>query len=345
MYTVKKDIYIITNDINSKVYIGQTVNPKQRWSQYKCQVRRNPNAQVITRAMDKYGIEHFTMSVLEEKVINYDEREQYWIQKYNSLVPNGYNVAIGGSSSGVGINSPVAKIKDEDTLYELIDEVIQNEIPLTKLSKKYGISFAQLESLNKGLSYRVEGLNYPLRPIKRHSKEKIDQLIYALQYELDKSMADLSKEYGIEKSCVNDINQGRMWHKDYLTYPLRLGKMKKAELIHPQIQQQLMETKIPQKEIAKAFGVSQNIVSEINQGKRAFNKDLTYPLRINNPLFHTTLSPDIVKEIFNLLENSNKSLKEIGEIYEVSASVIAGINSGRTKKYRDESKSYPIRKK
>ena len=75
----KKDIYIIKNDINNKVYIGQTVNPKQRWEQYCSLVKHKPNAQVITKAMKKYGIEHFTMSILETDVVNYDEREKYWI--------------------------------------------------------------------------------------------------------------------------------------------------------------------------------------------------------------------------------------------------------------------------
>lgn len=38
-----KDIYIITNDINNKVYIGQSVNPAHRWEQYKSTVKKKPD--------------------------------------------------------------------------------------------------------------------------------------------------------------------------------------------------------------------------------------------------------------------------------------------------------------
>ena len=36
-----KDIYIIKNKFNSKVYIGQSVNPAHRWEQYRSAVKKN----------------------------------------------------------------------------------------------------------------------------------------------------------------------------------------------------------------------------------------------------------------------------------------------------------------
>ena len=114
-----KDIYIIKNKFNSKVYIGQTVNPTQRWSQYKSAAQKKPEAQLITKAMNKYGFDNFWMEILESGVENYDEREKYWIQYYNSLAPNGYNLAEGGEGTGSGISSPAAAIKEEKILSAL----------------------------------------------------------------------------------------------------------------------------------------------------------------------------------------------------------------------------------
>ena len=37
---MKKDIYIIKNDINDKVYIGKTVDVHQRWAQYHSLVKK-----------------------------------------------------------------------------------------------------------------------------------------------------------------------------------------------------------------------------------------------------------------------------------------------------------------
>ena len=341
----KKDIYIIKNDINDKVYIGQTANPEQRWEQYCSLVKHKPNAQVITKAMKKYGIEHFTMSILESNVINYDEREKYWINYYNSIVPNGYNIAIGGEGIGSGINNPMAKIKSEDVLAELIDEIIQNILPFEILAKKYNISEGQISEINRGKAYYNPELQYPLRQ-SRYTEEKIKQLTYSLKYELDKSLQQIAKEYEIDLSYLNDINQGRAWYRDYINYPIRLGKMKKAEIIHPQIKNLLKNSTLSQKEIAQKFNVSQMTVSEINQGKRGYDKNIEYPIRKN---YHknnkqTTLSPDIIDEICNTILNTNISLKEISKTYEVSYATILNINSGKTIKYRNEKKyKYPLR--
>ena len=44
--------------------------------------------------MRKYGLEVFTLTILEEcSLEELNEREAYYIQTYNSLTPNGYNVS------------------------------------------------------------------------------------------------------------------------------------------------------------------------------------------------------------------------------------------------------------
>lgn len=90
-------IYKIENQINHKVYIGKTshINPQQRWNEHKCD-SRNPdrNHRALYQAMNKYGIENFTFSILEE-TDNPEEREIDYIQQYNSY-HFGYNETLGG---------------------------------------------------------------------------------------------------------------------------------------------------------------------------------------------------------------------------------------------------------
>ena len=45
--------------------------------------------------MRKYGIENFDFSIIGW-FENYNEKERYYIQYYNSLIPNGYNIMEGG---------------------------------------------------------------------------------------------------------------------------------------------------------------------------------------------------------------------------------------------------------
>ena len=75
---MRKDIYIIKNDINKKVYIGQAKNAKTRF-QGHCKPS-SANNEIIGRAINKYGREHFWYEILEHNVENYNEREKYWIK-------------------------------------------------------------------------------------------------------------------------------------------------------------------------------------------------------------------------------------------------------------------------
>ena len=91
-------IYKITNTINSKSYIGQTIqNVKERFYQHcatKCS--KVVSNMAIHRAIKKYGKSNFTVEVIEEiDSANLNDRERYWIKYYNSY-NNGYNSTKGG---------------------------------------------------------------------------------------------------------------------------------------------------------------------------------------------------------------------------------------------------------
>jgi group I intron endonuclease len=90
-------IYKITNIINGKIYIGQTKQkPNHRWSNHKSisnNKKRHKNM-AITSAIGKYGKENFTFEVIDH-AFSYDELnnlEEKYIEKLNTLCPNGYNV-------------------------------------------------------------------------------------------------------------------------------------------------------------------------------------------------------------------------------------------------------------
>lgn len=93
-------IYKITNLINGKIYVGQSIDITDRWKQhiYKA-FNHNERAfdSPIHQAFRKYGKDNFRFEVLEECSANeLDNRERYWIKKLNSLSPNGYNISPGG---------------------------------------------------------------------------------------------------------------------------------------------------------------------------------------------------------------------------------------------------------
>ena len=91
-------IYKISNDINTKVYIGKTERTIEKRFKEHCQAckKRRTEHRPLYFAMNKYGIEHFHIELVEE-TDNPEEREVYWIEQYNSY-HNGYNATLGGDS-------------------------------------------------------------------------------------------------------------------------------------------------------------------------------------------------------------------------------------------------------
>ena len=91
-------IYKIENKINGQIYIGQTVKSvEKRFQQHKNNSNKSYFSQIVLyKAFNKYGIENFKCSEIEE-VPNelLDEREKYWIEYYDSYF-NGYNSTLGG---------------------------------------------------------------------------------------------------------------------------------------------------------------------------------------------------------------------------------------------------------
>lgn len=107
-------IYKIQNKINGKIYIGQSNDIKRRFSEHKYRTPRFRLA--IDWAIVKYGIDNFDFSVIEEcKEEELDEKESYWIKKFNSK-EEGYNFSDGGENNSRGSNNGRAKIKEEDVI-------------------------------------------------------------------------------------------------------------------------------------------------------------------------------------------------------------------------------------
>lgn len=108
-------IYKITNTVNGKVYIGQTIkslNERKRGYWVECKYKKT-NCRLITRAMRKYGFEKFVFSILEDNInsqVELDNRERFYIKKFNSTNRQvGYNMEMGGNS--VGKHSDETKTK------------------------------------------------------------------------------------------------------------------------------------------------------------------------------------------------------------------------------------------
>lgn len=91
------EVYLITNTVNGKLYVGKTVYS----AHYRAQQHRRCGHGILDHAIKKYGWEKFSVRVLyqgtSEREINVVERAM--IAQYNTLKPRGYNLTIGGEGT------------------------------------------------------------------------------------------------------------------------------------------------------------------------------------------------------------------------------------------------------
>ena len=93
------EIYLITNKLNNKKYVGQTIfTTEQRWEGHLKDLYRNRSNSILHKAIKKYGRDSFDVRPIIVNVpeADLDRLETIWIKRLNTLIPNGYNMTAGG---------------------------------------------------------------------------------------------------------------------------------------------------------------------------------------------------------------------------------------------------------
>lgn len=169
-------IYLITNKINNKKYVGQSKDIDRRLKEHLRSAQPEKYSHKDGRdtkmpvhlAMNKYGIDNFSFSILEEcSVMELDDREKYWIKFYDSNdKKKGYNLTSGGKNNIAlsGENHSQAKLTQQqvDNIKLLLKE---NKLSLVEINKLYPfIAKSTLSLINHGKVWKDETESYPLRP-------------------------------------------------------------------------------------------------------------------------------------------------------------------------------------
>lgn len=95
-------IYLMTNLVNGKYYVGQTKNLRIRINQHLCAGRPGKAQFPVSKAIAKYGRESFTFDVIgsASDQPSLDNLEALWITVLSSTVKGyGYNRRLGGGGS------------------------------------------------------------------------------------------------------------------------------------------------------------------------------------------------------------------------------------------------------
>lgn len=157
-------IYKLTNKINNKIYIGQTIhNLNKRLHGHRHNAKRFKYG--ISAAIAKYGFDNFTSEIichcfdLEEL----DKQEKYFIQEYQSNDSKiGYNLTAGGE----GLKNPSAEVKQK------MSNAHKN--PNRKTTKGYKFT----EEQKHNLSVAHLGISPPNKGIPMSEEQRMKLKVY-----------------------------------------------------------------------------------------------------------------------------------------------------------------------
>ena len=148
------EIYKITNKINGKVYIGQTIRPVEyRFNRHMNDALNNILDTHFARAIRKYGSESFTIEQIDsaQSQEELNIKEQYWIRYYDAI-NNGYNET--DAINKCGGNTYQSKTKEEMDIIK--DKIRQTKLgglnPMARKIKRINIQTGEIDVFDTVIS-------------------------------------------------------------------------------------------------------------------------------------------------------------------------------------------------
>lgn len=218
-------IYCFINKINGKKYIGQTINPNQRYKQHKSSAFNKTDKEynsLFHRAIRKYGWNNFDYKILQtaKTIEELNRLEIFYIANLNSQTPKGYNIESGGKNFSriwseeekVKLSNSHASLSEEEIIY-LRKAYLNKESP----SKIYNAIYKEKMHYNSFLNI-WSGRRYKhIMPEVFNNRSHIkatSEMVIAIRKdrkELNLSYDKLAEKYKISKSTVADIVKFRTW--------------------------------------------------------------------------------------------------------------------------------------
>lgn len=201
---MKGKIYKIYNDINDKLYIGKTLSTIEERFKQHCvdRNRRQYEKRPLYNAMNKYGVEHFYIELIEECDLELlSQRECYWIEFYDTY-HNGYNATKGGDGR---------QLYD----YNLIVDLYKSGLLIKEISQKIGcdaivirnaLKLADINSFTNAIEKNSKGISaYDLNNV---LIKQFDSLSDAARWLIEEKIAQTDEIKNVV-TAIGRVAQGK----------------------------------------------------------------------------------------------------------------------------------------
>lgn len=216
-------IYMHTNTITGKKYIGLTSKGiDKRWKSHIA-FAKNHNKYHFHKAINKYGIDSWNHEILEDNIDNIEEAnmlEKFYINKHDTF-NNGYNSTIGGDGTTGNRSVTEKTIRYKESRKTIVKFVHKEygieELCIDDMSKKYNISKSNLCSVSKGNRKNASGWylynQESLNDIENYEEDFFASKTITIYHEtlltlITGTSKDISKSLGIKYSSLKRMYEG-----------------------------------------------------------------------------------------------------------------------------------------
>ena len=194
-------IYKITNLVNNKIYIGQTIHTLEY--RFKQHINKS-GCTKLHNAIVKYGKENFIIEEIEKVPQNIlDEREIYWISYYDSTNRKlGYNILKGGKLG------PLGNYKLTSNQIKEIVRLDSENVSHIKIGEMFGINRKTVTFILR----RETNYTSKYKQLKqRNDLEEIKEFL-----KTNPTSKDVKKKFNIGQATLFKLT--KQWGYKFLTY-------------------------------------------------------------------------------------------------------------------------------
>lgn len=213
-YSIKNTVYIATNKLNNKSYIGCTTQKlSDRMRQHKNDSNNRPDKSLFCMALNEYGWSNFDWKVLHIVDVNGKDREEIikelkefevrFVNKFDTF-NSGYNSNIGGDGCN-GLKGNKSHMYGKKHTKETRDKMKENHADFTGENNPfYGKKFT--DEAKKKLSESRKGQRNYSKLTESDVKEILDLLKHKVF-----TQTKIAEIYNVNKMTVSDIKLVKTW--------------------------------------------------------------------------------------------------------------------------------------